>query len=245
MADDIYHTRVAYRDNDAWTSERGASKFIDQIIASVKQTKYQGEGCVLNGFKVTPGSGLSVDINDFNGDDGHLMIRYNNYSYLGWITANYNLVLSGADQALPRRSVIVAYIDLTVEFVETDNVIESPDVLKFKAIDGVPNANPSDPSVSSIQSAIGLNNPYIVLASVLVPAGASTLSSGNITDYTSELKATISESVGFDPNNTYVTGVVQPAPNAGVKTRIVITGPNAATPSAIPGVELIWLRRRR
>lgn len=245
MADDIYHTRVAYRDNDAWTSERGASKFLDQLIASTKQTKYQGEGCVINGFKVTPGSGMSVKINDNNGADGHVMIKYNSYSFLGWITAAYTLPISGSDQALPRRTVIVAYIDLSVEFNKEDNIIESPDVLKFKAVDGVPNSNPSDPSVSTIQSAIGLNNPYVVLASVYVPNGASSIQTGNITDLTADLKAKLSSYVSLDPNNTYVTGVLQAAPNNGVKTRIVITGPTAATPAAIPGVELIWLRRRR
>lgn len=245
MADDIYHTRVAYRDNDAWTSERGASKFIDQLITSTKQSKYQGEGCVINGFKVTPGSGMSVNVNDNNGADGHIMIKYNSYSFLGWITANYNLTISGADQALPRRTVVVAYIDLSVEFNKEDNIIESPNVLKFIAIDGVPNANPSDPSVSSIQSAVGLNNPYVVLASIYIPSGSGSIASGNITDLTADLKAKLSSYITFDPDSTYVTGVLQAAPNSGVKTRIVVTGPTAATPAAIPGVELIWLRRRR
>lgn len=242
---DIFHTRVAYRDNDAWTSERGASKFLDQLISSTKQTKYQGEGCVINGFKVTAGSGMSVNVNDNNGLDAHLMIKYNNYSYLGWLTETCNLTISGSDQGLPRRTVIVAYIDLAVEFIKDDNIIESPDVLKFKAVDGTPNSNPSDPSISIIQSAIGLNNPYVVLASILVPAGSGAISSGNITDLTQDLKAKLSPNVGLDPNNTYVTGVLQASPNTNVKTRIVVTGPDAATPAAIPGVELIWLRRRR
>lgn len=246
MAEENFNTRVAYRDDNSWTSERGASKFIDQMIQSTEQTQFRGYGAVLNGFKVTPGPGMSVIVNTKDdGSDGHILIKYNSYCYLGWIQEPYTLAISGADQALPRITLVVAYIDLSVTYDEADKIIEAPTVLKFKAVDGIPNNNPAAPSVATIQSEIGLNNPYVVLASVLVGANTGTIPTSNITDYTQTLKARLSEDLGFDPENTYVTGVLQPAPNKGVKTRIVITGPTAATPAAIPGVELIWLRKKR
>lgn len=246
MENDNFNTRVAYRDDNSWTSERGASKFIDQMIQSTEQKQFRGHGAVLNGFKVTPGNGMQAVVNNKeDGTDGHIVIKYNSYCYLGWIQEPCPITISGSDQALPRITLIVAYIDLAVTYQESDKVIEAPTVLKFKAVDGIPNNNPAAPSIATIQSEIGLNNPYVVLASILVQPNTGSISDSNITDYTQDLKAKLSDDMGFDPENTYVTGILQPAPNKGVKTRIVVTGPDAATPAAIPDVELIWLRKKR
>lgn len=241
-----YTTRLAYRGNNSWTGERGASKFIDQFIKSAKQERYGGWGCVINGFSLTPGGKMSVNINTkADGQDGHCMIRYANYAYLGWLVATHNVELTGADQGLPRITLIVAYVDLNVDFIESDRIMEAPGVLKFKAIDGTPAASPTPPSIAQIQSELGLNNPYVVLGEVRVPKGVNDITQGDITDYTKdEIKAIMSPDIEFDKENSYVAGVYQCAPNLGQKTRIVITGPNAQIPEAIPGVEIIWIRKK-
>jgi len=244
---DIYHTRVAYRDTNAWTSERGAGKFIDQMIESTKQATYGGYGCIINGFTLSSGSGMSLNINPQQGGlDGHILIKYNDYAYLGWLQSVYNLSITGSDQGLPRRTLVVAYIDLNVEFVAEDTIIESPNVLKFAAIDGTAAANPSAPSISEIQSSVGLNNPYVVLADLYIPAGSSSISLTDSRTYvfTDALQARLSPNVILDPTNSFIAGFYQAAPNEGTKTRIVITGPTASTPAAIPGVELIWIKKK-
>lgn len=239
---EIYHTKISYLSQNSWTSERGASKFLDQVILSTEQTEYGGYGCVVNGFKVTPGTGMSVNVNPATNSDGHCLIKYNNFAYLGWLEEIYNLTISGSDQASDRITLVVAYVDLSVTFSASDDIIEAPDVLKIVAIDGTPGSNPSAPSISQIQSAVGLNNPYIVLASIRVGAGTSTIT--DITDLTPQISAKLNPDIGMDPDNTYAAGFLQPDPNKGKKTRIVITGPNESV-AAIPGIELVWLRKKR
>ena len=51
------------------------------------------------------------------------------------------------------------------------------------AVDGTPAPLPSAPSGSTIQSAVGASNPYIVLENVTIPSGASNLAtSGTLND---------------------------------------------------------------
>lgn len=245
MQENPYHTYIAYRDNNAWTSERGASKFLDLLLKN--GTLGKGDrGAVINGMKVIPGTGLAVKIqaNDStsNATDGHCIIKYSDYAYLCWQDADYELALEGASQSLPRISYIVAYIDRETEYVESDKIIESPGLLKFVEVKGSEATSPTPPSRTQIQSVVGVNSPYIILAEVRVNAAQSSIVTGNITDR--RIKTSLSGDLQLDPENSYVSGFYQAAPNSGVKTRIVVTGPNAATPSAIPGVQLIWLRKK-
>lgn len=245
MQENPYHTYIAYRDNNAWTSERGASKFLDLLLKN--GTLGKGDrGAVINGMKVVPGTGLAVKIkaNESidNATDGHCVIKYNDYAYLCWQDADYELGLEGASQSLPRISYIVAYIDRETEYVESDKIVESPGLLKFVEVKGSEATSPSAPTRTQIQNVVGVNSPYIILAEVRVNAAQSSVTTGNITDR--RIRAYMSGDLQLDPDNSYTTGFIQPSPNAGQKTRIVVTGPNAATPAAIPGVQLIWLRKK-
>lgn len=250
MQENTYHTYVAYRDNNAWTSERGASKFLDLFIKHGSLGKGDS-GAVINGLKVIQnpdGADLNVVIqaNDGTSDqireDGHCIIKYSDYIYEGWQEQDYRLTLEGSSQATNRISYIVAYIDREIEYVESDKIVESPSVMKFAEVKGSEAYSPNAPTRSQIQSVVGANNPYIILAEVRINANTIRITNSDITDR--RFKALLNPDIQLDPDNSWATGVYQPAPNAGVKTRIVVTGPNASTPPAIPGVQLIWLRKK-
>ena len=245
MQDNPYHTFVAYRDNNAWTSERGAGKFMDLFIKSGTLGKGD-KGAIVNGMKVIPGSSamqVVIQANDgtSTATDGHCIIKYDDYSYLCWQESNYTLTLDGSSQSMARISYIVAYIDRDIEYDETDKIIESPSVLKFVEVKGSEASTPSQPTRNQIQAVVGVNNPYIILAEIKINAGTSTITSSMITDR--RIRGYLSGDLGLDPDNSYVTGFYQ-ANTEKTKTRIVVTGPNAATPAAIPGVQLIWLRKK-
>lgn len=249
MQENPYHTFVAYRDNNAWTSERGASKFLDAFIKSGVHSGKGDKGCVLSGMKVVQnpeGADFSVTIKANDGtsesQEGHCIIKYDDYAYLCWQDADYNLAIDGASQSMSRISYIVAYVDREITYVESDKIVESPSVMKFVEVKGSEASSPSTPTLQQIQAVVGINNPYVILAEVKVSPSASSIKQADITDR--RIRASISGDFSLDPDNSWTTGFYQPAPNAGTKTRIVVTGPNAPTPAAIPGVELIWIRRK-
>lgn len=241
-----FHSFVSYRDNDSWTSERGASKFIDNSIKSSSRG-VGDEGCVLNGMYVSANSpaDMSVIIKRTEPGkpvkDGHCIIRYDSYCYLGWINVDYKLEIAGSSQSLNRISYIVAYIDRDVEFNKDDKIIESPSVLKFSEIQGTESTSPKDPTEQQIRNKIGVNNPFIILARIVVNANTSQITQGLIQDY--RQKAILNPELQLDEDDSYVAGFVQPN-QAKTRTRIIVTGPNDPTPAAIPGIQLIWLRKK-
>lgn len=244
-----FHTYVAYRDNNAWTSERGASKFLDLFLK--KGSLGRGDnGCIINGMKVIAnpeGADLSVVIQANDGktlikDGGHCVIKYSDYIYEGWQEIDYRLELQPTSQSVSRISSIVAYIDREIEYIESDKIVESPSVMKFIEIKGAEAYSPAPPTRTMIQDVVGNNNPYVILADILVRPNTLRITNSDITDR--RIMALLSPDIQLDPNDSWATGFYQAAPNAGVKTRIVVTGPNASTPAAIPGVQLIWLRKK-
>lgn len=241
MAND-YNTYVAYRDNNAYTSERGAGKFLDSIL-SVGTIGKGDYGAIVNGMEVNPGSaGMTVTItaNDGgNNPDAHCIVKYNDYSLFCWQEADYTLQLAGASQSLDRISYIVAYVDMEESYLESENVVESPGCLKFVEILGTESASPVAPTRAQIRDIVGNTNPYIILASVSVPANTSTITASLITDlriFTS-LAGNL-QSAG----NTYTAGVYQT--DNSTRTRFVVTDASASTPAAISGVEIIWIKKK-
>lgn len=244
-----FHTYVAYRDNNAWTSERGASKFLDLFLQ--KNSLGKGDrGVVLNGMKVIAnpaGADLSIVIQANDGTtqvkaDGHVVISYSDYIYEAWQENDYRLELQPTSQSVSRISYIVAYIDREIEYIESDKIVESPSVMKFVEVKGAEGYAPDPPSRTHIQDVVGNNNPYVILAQILIRPNTLRITNSDITD----LRGTpmFTKDIKLDPEDSWAAGVLQPAPNAGRKTRIVVTGPNASTPPAIPGVQLIWLRKK-
>lgn len=239
-----YNTHIAYRDNDSWTSEIGASKFMHSILTT--STNGAGDkGGVINGFNVTATDTPSMAVKISSGEDGvdsHCIVDYNNYCYFGWMTQNFTLTISGASQSASRISYVVAYVDRTVEFDDTDNIIESPDVLKIVEVPGTNADNPVAPTSAQIQGVVGANNPYIILAKISVPISTSTITNSLITDMR-QFSLIDSSKLGINIEESYVAGFKQANVNE-TNTRIVVTEPNEAEPQSIEGTQLIWLKKK-
>jgi hypothetical protein len=89
--------------------------------------------------------------------------------------------VDAASSANPRIDAVVAYIDNSV--APTVNVVDNTNgILKFKAVAGTPASSPSQPSQAQIQTSIGAGNPYMVLAYVTIPTGATSTSVATFVD---------------------------------------------------------------
>lgn len=128
-------------------------------------------------LQVGAGSGMTVSV----GKGNALIDTGDDYSRRVALTEAVNVTLDQADTSLPRNDLIVIYVDMAVAPVQTvqDN---TNGILKVVAVKGAPASSPSDPDAGTIQQSIGAGNPYMILASIRVNAGASAISSGNITD---------------------------------------------------------------
>lgn len=135
------------------------------------------DGDVADGMTVVPGSGNVVTVKSGTGQ-----IRTGQgFSRLIQIDSNETVQLGAASPSNARYTLIVAFIDMAVQ--PTTGVIDNAnDILKLKAIQGVPSSNPQDPSTSSIQSSVGASNPYIILARVKQRAASSSVVPSDITD---------------------------------------------------------------
>lgn len=132
---------------------------------------------------VTPPAqaGMSVNINK-----GYIQIAAvsnpSDFSYLCWMEEDLSFTIASAGQSDARYSAIVAYVDTSKQYGES--VTNNPGLMVIKEVAGEPGANPVEVSDEDIKgdAEIGRNKPFVVLAQVYVPAGAQTISAGNIVD---------------------------------------------------------------
>lgn len=130
-----------------------------------------GAGQVANGIlpsggqmAVTAGSGMSVSI-----AAGYAVVASGSGSTYGGYTFGTpagSLTIATSDPVNPR-------IDLVVAFV--DDLGSSSSVTGIQVVTGTPAPSPSVPAVTGVTG-------YVTLAQVLVPAGSTSVTSGNITD---------------------------------------------------------------
>lgn len=245
-----FGTYVSYRDNNSYTTERGSSKFIRSIIKT-GSLGFGDSGAVINGFEITqkePSPDMAVIINPTSAtdsqSDGHCLVDFNDYTFMCWLTAPYELRIDTSSSLYSRISYIVAFVDRSVIYEKEDEVIESPSILQFIEVPGIPASSPVPPTTADIKDTVGQGNPYIILAKILVPVAATAIEDGDIED--KRIMAGIDDSIfsnsGSD-NELFSYGVFQPN-LAQTKTKIIVTEANASTPSAIDGVQLIWLRKQ-
>lgn len=97
------------------------------------------------------------------------------------LTSPVDITITTADTTLPRKDLIVIYIDSSVA-PTTDSQDNVNNMLKLVAVKGIPNVSPQAPDDNAVLQAIGAGNPFIKLAQVIVPAGATNLSDDLILD---------------------------------------------------------------
>jgi len=134
--------------------------------------------CVANAtsLAVSAGSGMSVRI---AAGDGIISTPSSGKRIQS--DAIETVTISAANATYPRIDSVVVYIDSAVQ--PTTAVIDNVNgILKFAAVAGTPAANPTAPTESMIQAAIGAGNRYMVLTDVKVPNGATSMNTATFTD---------------------------------------------------------------
>lgn len=135
----------------------------------------------LNASQRSAGANMSVDVNlDSTLSFAAALIPTSaNVAYIGWMDAVENVAVSAAHATLPRKDRLVAYIDVALITGATTN---NQNAFKLMVVAGTAAASPVVPTSGTIQSAVGVNNPYIVLADINVAAATTTIVTANITD---------------------------------------------------------------
>lgn len=159
---------VSNRDGNGKTDERGHYKF--------PAVAFSGE-VVMPGLSVTQNSPTGMSVLIATGD---YRIPTSDYAYTGWNTASVPITITTADPANPRIDTIVLYVDKSAS--TSASPPNNPGIAKAKVVNGTPNAVPTAPNGTTIQSSVGAGNPYIILADVRVNAAVTSILNANITD---------------------------------------------------------------
>lgn len=160
-------TYLSNRDSGGKTNEEGHYRFQTNVW----------EGNVLNGLTVEQASSPNMTVRVNSGD---IRIPYQSYAYTAWNDSYATVTIATADTSNPRLDRIVAYIDrsLTYTIADTNN----PGALKFKAVSGTAAASPTKINDAGVQSSVGASNPWCEIATVLVAANVTQVTTANISD---------------------------------------------------------------
>lgn len=168
---------LSNRDGDGKTNEEGHFRLLSQVL----------DGQVLGNTRLEVSENTSLGMSVLvQPGDYRLETSPGEYAYMGWIDEVETVNISAADPSNDRYTLIVLYVDKqeTTAPVPPNN----PGVAKLIAVDGTPAGSPIVPSNSAIQSIVGAGNPFMVLATISVPAGTSTILNSNITDQREQIK---------------------------------------------------------
>ncbi|WP_153006414.1 hypothetical protein [Leucobacter sp. G161] len=141
-------------------------------------------GDIIDGFTVTPGTGLQVVL-----APGNAMIRYGSAAVASArmvsLVNNFSLAIDVADVSNPRIDLVVIYVDNAVDLpggTPTAANLDGKGVAKAKVVKGTAAAVPAKPNATAIQASVGAGNPYSVVAEVRVDAGVSVIAANKISD---------------------------------------------------------------
>ena len=172
---------LSNRDGDGKTNEEGHYRLLSKIL----------NGQVLGDTDLQVVENTSLDMSVLVKAGDYRLDSTTGYSYMGWIDTDTNVVVNAADPSNPRITVVVLYVDKALPGSPTPP--NNPGIAKLATVDGTPASSPTVPSGAAIQSAVGAGNPYMILATILVGAGVTTISNANITDTRTEI--TLSDEV--------------------------------------------------
>lgn len=168
---------LSNRDGDGKTDEVGHFKPVSFMLDGITDTMTVSQTSPISRGIIVNAGHFMVDTTK-NGDS---------YTYFGWKRGVSSTIMVGvADAANPRIDVVVVYIDRSA--VTSASPPNNPGIPQFAIVQGVPLPTPSAPNASAIQSAIGANNPYAILATINVPANATEIINANITNINSPIR---------------------------------------------------------
>lgn len=169
---------------------------------------------------------------------GYIQIPFSDYAYLGWLDKDTDFQIEASTSDGARYVAIVAYIYRSIQYDES--VTNNPGLLRITEIDGTVSSSPAEVSSTAIQNMIGDDCPYVVLAQVFLPAGATAISASNILD--KRTKLTLKEGVGL-PDGSYASGVTQPASSSFTgNLRIAVINVNDPVPTGSADHDLLVIR---
>lgn len=177
-------TYVSNRNSGGLTDEKGHLKFWSRTIT----------GNVLNGQQVVPNGTLNMSVRITEGD---IRIPYSDYAHMAWSEGYTTVSINTADPTNPRIDRVVAYIDRSMSFVDTD--VNNPGALKYKSVPGSPNSSPVKVSDSAVDTSVS-GNPWVELATVRVNATVTQITANDITD--TRTMASIAPEVSTTPVGT-------------------------------------------
>lgn len=168
-------TNVGYRDGGK-TSEAG--------IHRITRGLYTREGIILSGdLQVTqngtPDTNVLIATGDVVVGSTSPYTTFPPYFYHAWVATSGLVAIAANASGSARVDCIVAYIDLSVVSSASN---DNPGALKFADVQGTPAGSPVAPSDATIQAQVGGSNPWVLLATVAVANGFSTIVTANITD---------------------------------------------------------------
>ncbi|MGW6120429.1 hypothetical protein ACWFRF_15410 [Nocardia sp. NPDC055165] len=178
-----------------------------ELYARHLSRMFSGE--VIDGFTVSPGTGLQVVL-----APGNLLARYGSANVasarLVSLVANFNLTITTPDVSNPRIDLVVVYTD---DDTLAANTPDGKAASKALVVAGTPGASPSAPNSAAIQSAVGSGNPYDVVAQVRVEAGVSVIAADKITDVRSFVAPSKTPALGIA---SHITSGAQWSAGAGL-----------------------------
>jgi len=190
----------------------------------------------------TAGDELSVTTSDQTGcveiKAGYVQIPFSDYAYLGWLDTDTTFRITASTSGGSRYVAIVAYINRDIQY--EDSVTNNPGLLTITEVAGTAGASPSEVSDSAIKSLIGDDNPYVVLAQVYLPTGATAISASNIYDRRTPLS--LKQGVTL-PEGSYSSGI---KPAAGSVTsnplQLAVISANDSVPTGSGDYDLLVCR---
>ena len=164
MANKVYNMAGGLHSASAYTA------FENEALGGNAVASYEA-------LRVTTTGGMKVTV-----AKGNALIRVDSeLSRRVALTSPVDITIATADTTLPRKDLIVIYVDSSVA-PNTNNQDNVNGILKLVAVKGTPNVSPQAPDDNAVLQAIGAGNPFIKLAQVTVPAGATNLSNDLILD---------------------------------------------------------------
>lgn len=190
------------------TDERGILRAVGKLVS----------GNVISGFRVRQNTtpNMSVLIGGETGIDDDLLIRNTAYRYSHPVFIDDGTAVSAsiatANTSNPRIDVVVVYVDYSQTPTQTVSN-NTNGVIKVAVVSGAPAAVPVRPSDSTVSAAIGAANYWAEVGQILLPANATTVTNGMITDTRTMASAVLSSSSISTPK--IADGAITPTKRTG------------------------------
>ena len=159
---------------------------------------------------------------------GYIQIPFSDYAYLGWLDTDTDFQIDASTTEGARYVAIVAYINRGIQYTESQT--NNPGLLRIIEVDGSAGSSPVEVSDSAITAVIGEDNPFVVLAQVYLPTGATAVSASNIID--KRIALSLKEGVTL-PAGSYASGITQGAGSSFANPlQISVINANTSVPPA-------------